>query len=78
MGRPKKDIDAASMRLEKDAYELARQAAAIFGESIVTYASRIVRERAQADLLEDAKRRIKEADKAASKTKEGKSLGGKD
>jgi uncharacterized protein (DUF1778 family) len=69
MGRPKKDIEAVSMRLEEDAYELARQAAAIFKESIVVYASRIVRERAQADLLADAKRRIKESE---TKTKEGR------
>jgi uncharacterized protein (DUF1778 family) len=69
MGRPKKDIEAVSMRLEEDAYELARQAAAIFKESIVVYASRIVRERAQADLLEDAKRRILESEKPGKDTK---------
>jgi hypothetical protein len=65
MGRPKKEIDATSMRLETDAYELARQAAAIFQESIVVYASRIVRQHAQADLLEDAIRRVKAAEQRA-------------
>jgi uncharacterized protein (DUF1778 family) len=67
VGRPKKDIEAVSMRLEEDAYELARQAAAIFGESIVVYASRIIRERANADLLESARKRIMEAEKASPK-----------
>jgi uncharacterized protein (DUF1778 family) len=67
VGRPKKDIEAVSMRLEEDAYELARQAAAIFGESIVVYASRVIRERADADLLESARRRIKEAEKPSPK-----------
>jgi uncharacterized protein (DUF1778 family) len=69
MGRPKKDVEAVSMRIEEDAYELARQAAAIFKESIVVYASRIVRERAQADLLEDAKRRILESEKPEKSAK---------
>jgi len=71
MGRPKKDVDAVSMRLEEDAYELARQAAAIFKESIVVYASRIVRERAAADLLEDARRRIAATEKPAKEGRKG-------
>ena len=60
------------MRLEEDAYELARQAAAIFGESIVTYASRIVREQSQVHLLEDARRRIKESESKSPKGKGAK------
>jgi uncharacterized protein (DUF1778 family) len=73
VGRPKKDIEAVSMRLETDAYELARQAAAIFGESIVVYASRVIRERADADLLEAARRRIKESERGGKPAaKEGK------
>jgi uncharacterized protein (DUF1778 family) len=71
MGRPRKDVEAVSMRLEEDAYELARQAAAIHKESIVAYASRVVRERAQADLLEDAKRRIKESEKSSKEGRKG-------
>ena len=67
VGRPKKSVEAMSTRLEEDAYELARQASAIFGESITVYASRVVRERANADLLESARKRIKEADKPGKK-----------
>ena len=61
------------MRLEMDAYELARQAAAIFGESIVVYASRVVRERANAYLLESARKRIRDAEKPARRAPEGSS-----
>jgi hypothetical protein len=46
------------MRFEEDAYELARQAAALFKESIVAYASRVIRERANADLDRAAGERI--------------------
>ena len=62
VGRPKKDVETSSMKLEKDAYELARKAAAIYRESIITYASRLVREHASQDLLADAKRQIAEAE----------------
>ena len=58
MGRPAKNVETASMKLEKDAYELARQAASIDGVSIVVWASRVVRDAARAKILENARRVI--------------------
>lgn len=76
-GRPKRtDVPVAmtGIKIEREVNELLRKGAAIRGETIVGYANRIMREYAEADILEDAKLSIQKAEEAAKK--KGKPLGG--
>ena len=50
MGRPKKRIATTSMRIDDDAYDLARKASGFTGESLIEYVSRVVREQAEKDV----------------------------
>ena len=64
-GRPKSTEPPAAfsnVRISKRANELAREAGGITGEGIAAYVDRIVIERADADILENARRRVQEAD----------------
>ena len=58
MGRPKKEFDSISIRVEKSSYILAKKAADALGESMVDYASRILRENAFRDMLKASKEKI--------------------
>ena len=66
-GRPKKNPEMTGIRIDKRSNDLAREACGIYGESIVMYVSRVVRERAEADILENARRRVQEAEEATKK-----------
>ena len=57
-GRPNSGLEMTSIRIEKETSDLAAKAGRIFGETRVAYVTRIVRERAEADILEDAKKTI--------------------
>lgn len=69
-GRPKSTeppMAFSNVRISKATNELAREAGAITGEGIAAYVDRIVMERAEADILENARRRVKEAENKAKK-----------
>lgn len=55
--------DIATIRVEAYVNDLIREAAAITRESVVAYSTRVLRERAEADILTNAKRRIQELEK---------------
>ena len=69
MGRPKERVvSMASIKIEQDAYDEAREAAGITKESAVAYISRVVRERAKADKLENAHKLVEEFGGSTPKT----------
>lgn len=69
MGRPKKNPDMATIRIEAEVNELAKQASGIFAESVVAYVTRIVREKAEQDILENAREVLKRAEEREAKRK---------
>lgn len=68
-GRPRKNPDMASIRIEAEVNDLAKEAAGIKKESVVAYATRVIRAAAEADILANAERRIAELKGKASKPK---------
>lgn len=70
-GRPPVGLEMTSIRIEKDTSDLAAKAGRIFGETRVAYVTRIVRERAEADILEDARRTLAKKPKGKGKGMEG-------
>lgn len=68
-GRPRKDVEMSTIRVESDVNELVREAAAIARESMVAYTTRVLREKAEADILANAERRIAELKGKTPKSK---------
>lgn len=60
MGRPKRLIGSTSIKVDDDACDLVRKAATFLGESVVDYASRVLREQARKDLREGAEKFLRE------------------
>lgn len=75
MGRKKKAIDSISVRIETDAYEVARQVATMTGESIIIAMSRLVRDGGNAELLANAKRVVERLEGGASPKAKAKRKG---
>jgi uncharacterized protein (DUF1778 family) len=65
MGRPKKGIGTTSMRIDDDAYDLARKASGFTGESLIQYVSRVVREQAEKDVRIGAEEFLRLSDQKA-------------
>jgi hypothetical protein len=72
MGRPKRVIKTTSIKVEEDACELVRKAATFRGETVVRYASRILREQARKDLREGAEQFLRDDKADGLAAKEGR------
>jgi hypothetical protein len=77
MGRPKRVIKTTSIKIEEDANELVRKAAMFRNETVVQYASRILREQARKDLREGAEQFLREDEASKPAAKEGRKGGAK-
>lgn len=75
MGRPKRVMRTTSIKVEEDACELVRKAATFRGETVVQYASRILREQARKDLREGAEQFLRDDKAENAPTKEGRKAG---
>jgi uncharacterized protein (DUF1778 family) len=71
MGRPKRSIATTSVKIDEDAYELVRKAAAFLDVSVVDYVSRILRERAMKDLREGAEQFLRDNKTRVKKGEDG-------
>lgn len=77
MGRPKRVVATTSIKIEEDAYELVRKASTFLDESVVQYASRILREQARKDLREGAEKFLRDEEATSPPKKSPKGKGGK-